>query len=107
MKELNRMTLDSSIRAALEEVIDNHLKEPNEMERIYADILGKGGIEPNLETILGFMLGGFWGFSNALHRQKFGRFMNSAEHNAFVALMRRRSRELREAFILAHMGEEG
>jgi hypothetical protein len=98
------MSLDEEVRARVEQVIDDHLKDPIGIEDYYKGILIAQGIEPNLETILAFIAGNFLGLANALYIVKFMRRMNNEEKNAFIELMKRRAYELREAFMLARVG---
>ena len=91
--------LDSEIRAALEESIDNFLEDAEGSEKIISIILEAQGIEPNLETLLSFIVGNAWGLMIAFYTTRYQRGMNDDESKDFIQVMKRRAWELRQAFI--------
>jgi len=93
------LSLDNEIRLSLEKTIDHFIKTPVESEKNASLILETQGIEPNLEAILSSIAGTAWGFTQAFYIVKYSRNMNEDELIDFYQLMKRRARELREAFI--------
>jgi len=91
--------LDDEIRIALEKNIDSILKDPEDHEKTWRSMLIGQGIEPNLETVLSFLIGDLYGLVWGYYIFRHARDMNIEEHKDLIAVLRRRAFELREAFI--------
>ncbi|MEM2111738.1 MAG: hypothetical protein QXX08_07660 [Candidatus Bathyarchaeia archaeon] len=90
--------LDRDARMILEDEIDRALKEPQTIERAYKIFLRAIGIEPELDTILSFMVGVVYGRTADIYALKYKRWPSQEELSEFIPLLKRRVAELRESF---------
>jgi len=100
------MKLDRHLRVNLEELIDELIDKPKDYERVFSLMLRDLGIEPNLETVLSFIIGWLNGISAEHYRVNYNRSMNKEEVKALINLLKRRAWELRQAFISTRIKEE-
>jgi len=92
------MKLDRELRLALEEIIDNHLKDPKASEASYSMILEAEGISSNFETIFAYIAGFIFGCAYTYYSAKCRRIITADEIIALSEWMKRRAIEIREAF---------
>ncbi len=83
--------LDRKARALLEKMIDGILENPKEREDIYSYVLSEQGIEPNLETILSFIMGFLTGVLQHFHITEYDRYLNPDEISELNELLKRRA----------------
>ena len=93
------MGLDAEIRARLEEIIDNILRDKAGIEKSISVTLEAQGIEASLETILSFIAGDTFGVTTGMYYLKHGRSLNEDEMLHYLQILKRRAWELRQAFI--------
>ena len=97
------MGLDQDARIGLETTIDNILKDAENWDRIFREILRTQGIEANLETVLSLIIGALLGQTVQYYIDKYKRRLNNDETKDFEDILRRRAWELRQTFILVRM----
>ena len=95
--------LDRDARIILEDEIDRVLKEPQTIERAYKTFLEAIGIEPELDALLGFIIGVVYGRTADLYALKYKRWPSQKEISEFMPLLRRRVAELKESFFKARI----
>lgn len=95
--------LDQDARIGLETTIDNILKDAENWDLIFREILRTQGIEANLETVLSLIIGALLGQTVQFYIDKYKRRLNNDETKDFEDILRRRAWELRETFILVRM----
>jgi len=95
--------LDQDARIGLETTIDNILKDAENWDRIFREILRTQGIEANLETVLSLIIGALLGQTVQYYIDKYKRRLNNDETKDFEDILRRRAWELRQTFILVRM----
>lgn len=97
------MSFDKKLRLAIEETIDNLLKEGTE-ENVRS-ILIEQGIEPTLETVLSHIAGTIFGLANGYYAAGYKRPMNTDEGMELLKFIKRRVYELREEFVKTRIKE--
>ena len=98
--EVNGMKdLDEDARIMVEKNIDIVIKEPKKYEEAFRSILKVQGIEPNLETILSFIIGLLAGMADGIYVFKYERTTNADEKKELMELLNRRAFEMRQAFV--------
>lgn len=90
---------DSEIRDIVETNVDNVLKDPKRYEKIFGTFLLMTGIEPNLETLLSYLIGYWVGLVDSYFFIKYRRFMNVDQRDELIKILKRRAWELRQAFM--------
>ena len=91
--------MDDGIRTIVEKNADSAIKKPKVAERAYANILRSQGIEPNLETVLSFLMGHLTGIVDGMYVHKHKRLPTSDENDELNQLLKRRAWEIRQAFM--------
>lgn len=92
-------SLDKDTRLIVEKNIDALIRYPKKAEKMYRDGLKRQGIEPNLETILGSIVGYIEGLVDGFYTLRHGRALDDDERNELFELLHRRAFEIRQAFI--------
>lgn len=97
------MSLDKKLRVALEEEIDDMIKDPAEREETIRKILVAQGIDPNLDAILsqfsGWCFHKFWTY----YILEYDRNPTDDEIDEYIDLMKRRTWEMRQAFLTTRL----
>ena len=99
------MGLDQNARLALENFIDQVLKDPEQYEALIKIVLRSQGIEPTLDSCLSLVAGYSLGGVISFYAVTLKREMNDDEINNYVQLMKRRAWEIRQAFIETRIKE--
>lgn len=92
------MNVDDDAKNFLEKYIDAIFKEHEDFEDIFRNILCGQGIEPNLETILSYIIGNVIGFLDGFYLSKHNRTMNVNERKELIDFLKSRAFQLRQAF---------
>jgi hypothetical protein len=90
--------LDPSVRLVVEEIVDNHIKNPD-VEFSIRNVLKTVGIEPSLETTLAYLFGTCLRAAVDTFTFKFDRRPRKKELEPIIDLMKRRSMEIRHAYL--------
>ena len=91
-------SLHKEIRLFIEKQFDYFYDEPEEWMKIATSVLADQGIQPNLETILSYLVGMTLGGTFEFIRTKFKRDWTDEEAKAVSSLMARRAFEIRQHF---------
>ena len=93
------MGLDLDARIGLESTIDKILKDAENWELTFKEVLRTQGIEANLETVLSLIIGALLGQTAQYYIDKYDRRLNKDETKDFEDILKRRAWELRQTFI--------
>lgn len=93
------MGLDLDARVGLESTIDKILKDAENWELTFKEVLRTQGIEANLETVLSLIIGALLGQTAQYYIDKYDRRLNKDETKDFEDILKRRAWELRQTFI--------
>jgi len=91
--------LDLDARIGLESTIDKILKDAENWELTFKEVLRTQGIEANLETVLSLIIGALLGQTAQYYIDKYDRRLNKDETKDFEDILKRRAWELRQTFI--------
>ena len=97
------MGLDLDARIGLESTIDKILKDAENWELTFKEVLRTQGIEANLETVLSLIIGALLGQTAQYYIDKYDRRLNKDETKDFEDILKRRAWELRQTFIELRM----
>jgi len=97
--------LDDRVRMMLEKNIDTVIDNPEGTELSYRSMLTFQGIEPNLETVLSYLVGMLIGAADGSYVAYHQRLMSSDERMKVLELLKRRAFELRQAFLRTRIEE--
>ncbi len=97
------MGLDQDARMGLESTIDKILKDSENWELTFKEVLRTQGIEANLETVLSLIIGALLGQTAQYYIDKYNRRLNRDETQDFEDILKRRAWELRQTFIELRM----
>ena len=97
------MGLDLDARVGLESTIDKILKDAENWELTFKEVLRTQGIEANLETVLSLIIGALLGQTAQYYIDKYDRRLNKDETKDFEDILKRRAWELRQTFIELRM----
>jgi len=100
MKDLNK-----EARSMIETEVDFYLKNPKTVEERARMVLRAQGIEPNLETVLSFIVGWLMAQVSMFYHVRHKRDISRDEFTELVQLLKRRAFELRQAFISTRIEE--
>ena len=78
------MNVDDDAKSFLEKYIVAIFKEHEDFEDIFRNILCGQGVEPNLETILSYIIGNVIGFLDGFYLSKHNRTMNVNERKIYL-----------------------
>ena len=92
------MHISLALRGALEKSIDNFLEDPQKNKTRFTEILKLQQIEPNLETILSYHIGFLYGIITHQFSRIHNRMPNLEEMNEIMDIIKKRMREMREAY---------
>jgi len=95
--------LDLDARIGLESTIDKILKDAENWELTFKEVLRTQGIEANLETVLSLIIGALLGQTAQYYIDKYDRRLNKDETKDFEDILKRRAWELRQTFIELRM----
>ena len=93
------MPIDDEVRLAVEEIVDEILKDPKRYLDLCSSDLMEVGIQPSLETVLAFIAGMLHGIANGIYAKKHNRIMTDEEFDELFDLLGRRAWELRREFV--------
>jgi hypothetical protein len=80
--------------------VDDILADVLTAKDTFSGILKLQGIEPNLETLLGYFTGYMIGLVQGVYGQKLRRVMTQEETIMLLNLLKRRAWEIRQAFMV-------
>jgi len=95
--------LDLDARIGLESTIDKILKDAENWELTFKEVLRTQGIEANLETVLSLIIGALLGQTAQYYIDKYDRRLTKDETKDFEDILKRRAWELRQTFIELRM----
>jgi len=98
--------LDEKTRLWIETSIDEILENKEKYEKSTRIALRAQGIQPNLETVLSFITGTACGLIFGYYRVKYNRDPSENETIELLQILKRRSSELREAFVSTRIEED-
>lgn len=92
-------SLDKDIRLFIEKQFDRFYDNPEEWQRVASDVLAEQGIQPNLDTILSYLVGMTMGEAYQKIKSKSNRAWTKKEARAIAGLLARRAFEIRQHFL--------
>ncbi len=87
----------------LESTIDKILKDSENWELTFKEVLRTQGIEANLESVLSLIIGALLGQTAQYYIDKYNRRLDRDETQDFEDILKRRAWELRQTFIELRM----
>jgi len=94
------VSIHKEIRLYIEKQFDDFYNKPEEWMKAATNVLADQGIQPNLETILSYLVGMTCGETFEFIKAKFKRSWTNEEAIAISSLMARRAFEIRQQFVL-------
>jgi hypothetical protein len=91
--------LDNDARIAVEGNTDSIINDAKKAEEAFTLLLSSQRIEPDLETILSFIIGYLYGIVTEIYVFKHQRILESEEIIELNNLLKRRAGKIREAFM--------
>ena len=96
-------SLDKDIRLFIEKQFDHFYKEPEEWKDVATMVLAEQGIQPNLDTVLSYLVGMTMGEAFQKFKAKFKRTWTNEEARAIANLLARRAFEIRQHFLATQL----